>query len=170
MDRLHPLVSRYPESWIESQVRNNIEQIDATLLPSPLYGQVPQFAAGERGVLDILAVDRSGRLAIVEVKAAQDIHLPLQALDYWMRVKWHLERGEFSGRGYFPGVELRQDPPRLLLVAPALDFHPSNETVLRFFRRDIEVERIGVGIEWRQELRVMFRSSLPVCPSPFSTR
>ena len=170
VDRLHPLVSRYPESWIESQVRNNIEQIDATLLPSPLYGQVPQFAAGERGVLDILAVDRSGRLAIVEVKAAQDIHLPLQALDYWMRVKWHLERGEFSGRGYFPGVELRQDPPRLLLVAPALDFHPSNETVLRFFRRDIEVERIGVGIEWRQELRVMFRSSLPVCPSPFSTR
>ncbi len=170
VDRLHPLVSRYPESWIESQVRNNIEQIDATLLPSPLYGQVPQFAAGERGVLDILAVDRSGRLAIVEVKAAEDIHLPLQALDYWMRVKWHLERGEFSGRGYFPGVELRQDPPRLLLVAPALDFHPSNETVLRFFRRDIEVERIGVGIEWRQELRVMFRSSLPVCPSPFSTR
>ncbi len=166
----HPLYSRNPEAWLESQVRGDLERIDATLLPQPVYGQVPQFAGGERGVLDILAADRSGRLAIVEVKASQDIHLPLQALDYWMRVKWHLERGEFSGRGYFPGIELRGEPPRLLLVAPALDFHPSNETVLGFFRRDIEVERIGVGIEWRQELRVMFRSPSSLCPSPYSTR
>ena len=168
--RQYPLYSRHPEAWLESQVRGDIERVDAALLPSPLYGQVPQFAGGERGVLDILAADRYGRLAIVEVKASQDIHLPLQALDYWMRVKWHLERGEFSGRGYFPGIELRADPPRLLLVAPALDFHPSNETVLRFFRQDIEVERIGVGIEWRQDLRVMFRSRSPVCQFPFSTR
>jgi hypothetical protein len=157
-DHVHPLYARHPEAWLESQVRGDIERVDAALLPRPLYGQVPQFAAGERGMLDILAVDRSGKLCIVEVKASQDIHLPLQALDYWMRVKWHLERGEFAGAGYFPGVELRGDPPRLLLVAPALDFHPSNETVLRFLSREVEVERIGVGIEWRQELRVMFRS------------
>jgi len=169
-DHIHPLYARHPEAWLESQVRKNIERIDASLLPQPLYGQVPQFAAGERGTLDILAADRCGRLAIVEVKASPDIHLPLQALDYWMRVKWHLERGEFSGRGYFPGLELRADPPRLLLVAPALDFHPSNETVLRFFSREVQVERIGVGIEWRQELRVMFRSPAPVCRSPYSTR
>ncbi|HEY1758295.1 MAG TPA: hypothetical protein VGG72_23185 [Bryobacteraceae bacterium] len=169
-DHVHPLYARHPEAWLESQVRRDIENIDAALLPHPLYGQVPQFAGGERGMLDILAADREGRLCIVEVKASQDIHLPLQALDYWMRVKWHLERGEFSGRGYFPGVELRADPPRLLLVAPALDFHPSNETVLRFFSREVHVERIGVGIEWRQELRVMFRSPALVCRSPFSTR
>jgi len=149
-DHVHPLYTRHPEAWLESQVRANIERVDADLLPHPLYGQVPQFAAGQRGILDILAADRTGRLVIVEVKASQDIHLPLQALDYWMRVKWHLERGEFSGRGYFPDLELRADPPRLLLVAPALDFHPSNETVLRFFSREVEVERIGVGIEWRQ--------------------
>jgi hypothetical protein len=165
-----PLYSRQPEAWLESQVRSNLERICATLLPRPVYGQVPQFAGGERGVLDILAADLYGRLAIVEVKASQDIHLPLQALDYWMRVKWHLERGEFSGRGYFPGIELRAEPPRLLLVAPALDYHPSNETVLGFFQRDIQVERIGVGIEWRQELRIMFRGPSAVCQSPFSTR
>ena len=151
-------------------MRGGIETIDATLLANPLYGQVPQFAGGERGVIDILAAERSGRLAIVEVKASQDIHLPLQALDYWMRVMWHVERREFVGRGYFPGLELRQDPPRLLLVAPALDYHPSNEIILRFFRREIEVERIGVGIEWRQKLRVMFRSSPPSWPSPSSIR
>jgi hypothetical protein len=169
-DHVHPLYTRLPEAWLESQVRRNIECIDAMLLPHPLYGQVPQFAAGERGILDVLAADRAGRLAIVEVKASQDIHLPLQALDYWMRVKWHLERGEFSGRGYFPGLELRPDPPRLLLVAPALDFHPSNETMLRFFSPEVEVERVGVGIEWRQELRVMFRSPASLWRSQFSVR
>ena len=164
------LYSRNPEAWLESQVRRHIETVDASLWTHPLYGQVPEFAGGERGVLDILACDRSGRLAVVEIKASQDVHLPLQALDYWMRVKWHLERGEFSGRGYFPGIELRPDPPRLLLVAPALDFHPSNETILRFLDTDIDVERIGVAIEWRQELRVMFRSSVPPCRFPSSAK
>jgi hypothetical protein len=72
-------------------------------------------------------------------------------------VKWHAERSEFSGQGYFPGVELRPTAPRLLLVAPALDFHPSNEIVLRYFSPDIEVERIGAGLEWRKQIKVMFR-------------
>ena len=85
--------------------------------------------------------------------------LAVQALDYWMRVKWHLERGEFAGRGYFPGLELRPQPPVLLLIAPALEFHPTNEAILRYFSPEIEVERIGLGIQWRQELRVMFRRS-----------
>jgi hypothetical protein len=158
-DLRNPLFARYPEAWLESQVRGNLDRIDASLLASPVYGQVPQFAAGERGTLDLLTVRGDGRLAVIEIKASQDVHLPLQALDYWMRVKWHLERGEFSGRGYFPGVELRPEPPVLLLVAPALEFHPSNEVVLRYFSSEIEVERIGIGIQWRQELRVMFRRS-----------
>src|SRR6185312_10910396 len=125
---------------------------------APLYGQAPQFAAGSRGILDLLALDHDGRLVVIEVKASEDIHLPLQALDYWMRVKWHLESREFEGRGYFPGLPLRPDPPRLLLVAPALEFHPANQTVLRYFSSQVDVERIGVGLQWRQELQVMFRA------------
>ena len=140
--------------------------MDATIRDAPLYGQAPQFAAGDRGILDLLAADYDGQLVVIEVKASEDIHLPLQALDYWMRVKWHLERGEFEGRGYFPGIPLRPDPPRLLLVAPALDFHPSNETVLRYFSSQILVERIGVGIEWRQELKLMFRAPSVSNPWP----
>jgi hypothetical protein len=155
-DRQNPLYLRHPEAWLESQVRRGIEQIDASLYPAPIYGQVPQFAGGERGVIDLLAADRDARLAVIEVKAVEDIHLPLQALDYWMRVKWHLDRNEFSGRGYFPQVELARRAPRLILVAPALDFHPSNEVVLRYFSAGVEAERVGVGVEWRQQLRVMF--------------
>jgi hypothetical protein len=157
-DRSNPLYLRHPEAWLESQVRSSASRLDAGIRDAPLYGQAPHFAAGARGIVDVLAADYHGRLVVVEVKASEDIHLPLQALDYWMRVKWHLERGEFEGRGYFPGIPLRPDPPRLLLVAPALEFHPSNETVLRYFSPEIHVERIGVGIEWRQELRVMFRA------------
>ncbi|MGA2602352.1 MAG: hypothetical protein ABSH09_35760 [Bryobacteraceae bacterium] len=157
IDRLNPLYLRGRELWLESQVRAHLDEIDACLRPAPVYGQAPTFASGERGIIDLLAVDYDGRLAILELKASQDIHLPLQALDYWIRVNWHLERREFEPAGYFPGVALRSDPPRMLLIAPALDFHPSNECVLRYFSPAIEVERIGVGLEWQRELKIMFR-------------
>ena len=58
----------------------------------------------------------------------------------------------------FPATELRREPPRLLLVSPALDFHSSNERVLRYFSPDIPVERLGVGLQWRKELKVMYRA------------
>ncbi len=156
-DRRNPLYLRHPEAWLESQLRANVQAIDGTLLAEPLYSQAPHMAAADRGILDLLAVDFEGRLAVIEIKASEDLHLPLQALDYWMRVKWHLERGDFQRAGYFPGIPVRADPPRLLLVAPALEFHPSNESVLRYFSSDVCVERIGLGIEWRRELKVVYR-------------
>ena len=102
-DRNHPLYRQQPEAWLESQVRANIQQVHAALRPDPVYNQVPAFAGGDRGVMDLVAVDYAGRLAVLELKATADLHLPFQALDYWMRVKWHLDREEFSPLGYFPG-------------------------------------------------------------------
>ena len=156
-DREHPLYRQFPEAWLESQARAQIETLDASLRREPIYGQVPAFAGGERGILDLLAVDHSGRLAVIELKASADLQLPLQALDYWIRVKWHLDRGEFASMGYFPGIEVRAEPPRLLLVSPSLEFHPSSETILCYFAPGIAVERIGLAVEWRKGLRVMFR-------------
>jgi hypothetical protein len=169
-DRANPLYLRHPEAWLESQVRAGIETLDAMFYPRPLYGQVPQFAAGERGIIDLLGVDRDGRLAVLELKADQDIHLPLQALDYWMRVKWHLDRNEFSARGYFPGIALSTATPRLLLVAPSIEYHPSNETILKYFSAGVPVERAGVGLEWRKELRIMFQFRSSSWPSLSSAR
>ncbi len=157
-NRGHPLYRSQPERWLESRVRAQIGELDATLLASPVYGQVPAVAGTERSVIDLLAADRRGRLTVVELKASADLHLPLQALDYWIRVQWHVERGEFSGRGYFPGLALVREAPRLLLVSPALEFHPTTETILRYFSARIPVERIGVAGGWRRDLRVMFRS------------
>ena len=147
-----------PEAWLEARVRAGIESLDATLRAQPVYGQVAQFAGGNRGIIDLLAVDHFGRLAVIELKVDQDIHLPLQALDYWMRIKWHLDRAEIAESGYFTGFPLGTRAPRLMLVAPALEFHPSNETILGFFSPEIPVERIGLGVQWRQELKVMFRA------------
>jgi hypothetical protein len=81
----------------------------------------------------------------------------LQGLDYWMRIRWHLERGEFAARGYFQGLPLSQETPRLLLVSPALDFHPTTELLLNYFSPEVPVERVGLGVEWRKGLDVMFR-------------
>ncbi len=156
-DRANPLWRRSAEAWLESEVRRHLEAVDATLLPDPVYGQAPVVAGSDRGVLDLLAVDRSGRLAVIEIKASEDLHLPIQALDYWMRVRWHAGRDEFRSLGYFPGIALKPEPPRLLLVAPALEFHPTTENLLGFFDHAIEVERIGVGVEWRKDLKVVLR-------------
>lgn len=156
-DRAHPLWRQSPEAWLESQVRAQIERVDASLLPEAVYSQVLAFAGGDRGVIDLLAVDRGGRLAILELKATADLHLPFQALDYWMRVRWHLERGEFAERGYFPGMALSPKAPRILLVSPALEFHPTSEAILSHFIPGVPVERIGVGLEWRSGLETMFR-------------
>ena len=156
-DRCHPLFLRTPEAWLESRVRANIDKIDASLLSEPVYGQVPAVAGTERGVLDLLAVDWEGRLAVLELKASQDLQLPMQALDYWMRVACHAARGDFTRLGYFPGIALRAGSPRLLLVAPAIEFHSTTEALLRFYSPEIEVERVGVGIKWQRRLQVACR-------------
>lgn len=147
-----------PESWLEAQVRRDITQFDPRLRTSPVYGQVPAWAAADRGVLDLLAVDHHGRLAVVELKATADPNLPLQALDYWLRVDWHNCQGDFARQGYFPDATLAAAHPRLTLIAPALQFHPTTETILRCLAPEVEVERIGVAVEWQQqEVRVLFR-------------
>ncbi len=151
------LYRKESERWLESRVRKNIAEVDASLRPAPIYGQVPAFTAGDRGVIDLLAVEHTGRLAVVELKASADIHLPMQALDYWMRVAKYARDGGFTPMGYFPGVALTAQSPRLILIAPALEFHPSTETILSFFAPEIEILRIGLGAQWREELRVMFR-------------
>ncbi|HUS08491.1 MAG TPA: hypothetical protein VMZ52_19455, partial [Bryobacteraceae bacterium] len=165
VDRQNSLYQRYPELWLESRVRTFIQEVDASLQAAPIYGQVPAFAGGERGVIDLLAVDCGGRLAVLELKAAEDIHLPLQALDYWIRVKWHLEQGDFRANGYFPGIQIVNTPPRILLVGPSLAFHPSIDVILRFFSPDIPVTRVGLAMNWRERLKVVFQNQGGTAPA-----
>lgn len=155
--RQHPLFRMHSERWLESLVVGDVSLIDERLEPQFLYSQVPAFSAADRAMIDVLTITRNGRLAVVELKADEDIHLPLQGLDYWSRVEWHQERGEFTNFGYFPGRELSSETPLLFLVAPALHVHPATEVLLRYISPQIEWAFVGIDERWREGVKVVFR-------------
>jgi hypothetical protein len=165
-----PLFRLQPERWLEARLRAEIVELLPGLRGDLLYSQVPTLSTGDRGLLDLLTLDRNGRLTVIELKADEDLHLPLQALDYWIRVRaLNNDRqpaaGNEGGRpltaferqGYFPGAEVSLLEPRLLLAAPALRIHPANEPVLRYFSPQVEWELIALTEHWRRELKVVFR-------------
>lgn len=156
-DTRHPLYRAQPERWLESLVQEDVSRIDGSLDPRFVYTQVFANAAGEHGILDLLGVTRSGRLAILELKASEHIHFPLQAAGYWQRIRRHLEQGDLPRYGYFPGVELLPQPPVVYLVAPALRIHPTTDTLLRYLTPKLEVVRVGLAESWRRGLRVVLR-------------
>lgn len=158
-DRRDPLWRMYPERWLESLVFKNVTAIDSQLDAAHVYSQVPAFSASDRAMIDVLTCNREGRIAVLELKADEDIHLPLQGLDYWARVHWHHSRGEFQQHGYFHGVQLSARPPLLFLVAPSLRVHPATDTVLRYFSPAIEWTLVGVDERWREGVKVVYRKS-----------
>ena len=155
--RQHPLFRLRPERWLESLVVADVSVIDERLQPHSLYSQVPAFSASDRAMIDVLTTTREGRLAVVELKADEDIHLPLQGLDYWSRVEWHHSRAEFPRFGYFADQELSPEPPLLFLVAPALHVHPATDILLSYISPKITWEFVGIDERWRENVKVVFR-------------
>ena len=157
-----------PERWLESRMRSSIGELFPHLRGDRIYSQVPALSSTDRGMLDLLALDRNGRLNVIELKADEDLHLPLQALDYWIRVRaLNQDRrsaagdprplSSFERSGYFAGDEVSPLPPRLILAGPALRIHPANEPVLRYLSPQVEWELIALTEHWRRELKVVFR-------------
>ncbi len=153
----HALWRMHPERWLESAVIANVESLDRRLRPECVYSQVPAFSAADRAMIDVLGLTWENRLAVLELKADEDLHLPLQGVDYWARVAWHQSRGEFTRFGYFPELELSDQKPLLLLVSPALHVHPSSDTILRYLSPEIDWEVLGIDEHWREGVRVIFR-------------
>lgn len=155
--RDHLLWRLYPERWLETLILQDVNAIDERFDSSAIYSQVPAFSAADRGMLDVLCSTHEGRLAVLELKADEDIHLPLQGLDYWSRVAWHHERGEFKKFGYFQGREVACDLPLLFLVAPALHVHPATDTLLRYVSPEIDWALVAIDERWRDGVRIVFR-------------
>lgn len=153
----HPLYRPQPERWLQTLVAADPGRVDARLDSRFLYAQVPAFVAGERGIMDLVGVTRAGRLAVLELKAGEDLQLVLQAVGYWLRVRWHHAQQDFPRYGYFPGITLDPRPPLLFLVAPSLRFHPANDVLLRYLSKEIEICRVGVSEHWRRGLKVVLR-------------
>jgi hypothetical protein len=108
-------------------------------------------------MIDVLCTTRDGRLAVVELKADEDIHLPLQGLDYWSRVEWHHARGEFQRFGYFSDRALSAEAPLLFLVAPAFHIHPATDTLLHYISPEVEWMLVAIDERWRKGVRIVFR-------------
>jgi hypothetical protein len=156
-DRSDPLFRLCPERWLESLITTDVRAIDERLDPRFVYSQVPAFASTDRAMIDVSTCTLDGRLAILELKAAEDIHLPLQGLDYWARVRWHQQNQGFLRNGYFAGRELSDAPPLLYLVAPALRTHPATDTLLRYLSPQIQWTVVQVDERWRTAVRVINR-------------
>jgi hypothetical protein len=164
-DKRDILYRLQPERWLEGELRRDLTRLDPHLANAPVYSQVPAFAGGDRGMLDLLAAATDGRLTVIEVKADEDPQLALQGLDYWIRVRWHHAQhpdpatglGEFQRHGYFGGIHLSPDPPRLLLVAPALRVHPATETILRHLSDRVDWTLIAVDERWRHGIQIVHR-------------
>ena len=164
-DKRDPLYRMQPERWLESMLRRDVELLDEHLDAAHVYTQVPAFAAADRGMLDLLGVTDEGRLAVIELKADEDLHLALQGLDYWVRVRWHHMQhpdqatglGEFQRHGYFGGVRLAAEAPKLYLVAPALRVHPATETVLRYLSPRVEWTLVALDERWREKVKAVWR-------------
>jgi len=153
----HPLYRAQAERWMQSLVTQDVSRVDITLDPDRVYEQVFAQAGGQHGVLDLLTVTRTTRLAILELKATENPDLPLQAADYWLRIRRHQAQGDLARYGYFSGSQLQDAPPIVYLVAPALRFHPTTDTILRYLSPEMEIVRVGLAEGWRRGLRVVLR-------------
>lgn len=156
-DTHHELYRLQPERWLESLLIHDISQLDPALSADHVYPQVPAFSGSDRGVIDILSVRRDGRLAVIELKLHEELSLPLQGLDYWLRVRWLNGRQQFRDFDYFPGIHISQARPLLYLVSPAFRFHSTSERITRYFDPSIEIIQVGINQQWREGVKVLFR-------------
>lgn len=177
-DTRDPFFRLQPEKWLEHLLSTSGEalaELDASLGTNAIYAQVPAFAGGDRGMLDLLTANCDGRLAVLELKASEDLHLPLQGLDYWIRVRSLHQAGvggssagaayELARSGYFPGIELQPDPPLLYYVVPALHVHPSMETILKHLSKSIPWSLVAINEGWRSGPKAVFRKRSESFPS-----
>jgi hypothetical protein len=160
LERRHLFYLLRAEAWLESLLRSDIRRLDATFDDRFVYSQIPAWRADERSVIDLLTVNHEGRLAVIEIKAAEDPQLPLQGTDYWLRVEQGRLRNEFKKRGLFEGVAIADQSPLLYLVAPRLRFHRTFATVARCVSPRIEAYRIGVNTNWREGVKVHTRERI----------
>jgi hypothetical protein len=159
-DRNSPIYRAYGERWLESLLLRNASAIDTSIDTRYVYSQVPIYRGEQRTFIDLLSTTSSGRLVVMELKVSEDSDFPLQALDYWLKVGWHHQRGDFERRGYFRDVSLSASPPLLYLVAPLFRFHSTTALIAGCISEQVPVYRIGINDDWRAGVRVLLRERL----------
>jgi len=75
-------------------------------------------------MIDVLAVTLEGHLAVLELKADEDIHLPLQGVDYWSLSTGIIGEASSSASGTFQDVSYRLTRRSYCLWHPRCIFIP----------------------------------------------
>ena len=161
-DRRHWLYRAAGEAWLESILRRDISRLDPGLIVAPLHAQFRTshggaIRTGGARPIDLLALRYDGRLVVIELKVSEDREHVFQGVDYWRRVEAHRRRGHISAAELFGDREISDESPLVYLVAPALRFHPSFQTLARTIAPDIEIYRFDINEDWRSGVRVVRR-------------
>jgi len=163
MDHHHALYRNAGESWLESLLRRDITRLDPGLIIAPLHAQFRIARVGSSGSapgarpIDLLALRRDGRLAVIELKVTEAREHVFQGADYWQRVEAHRRRGHITRARLFGERKISNEPPLIYLVAPTLRVHPAFNTLAHFIAPDIEIYRFDINEDWRHRVRVMRR-------------
>src|SRR5437870_11976329 len=146
-DRRHWLYRSAGEAWLESLLRRDITRLDPGLIIAPLHAQFRTARGGRLGVrpIDLLALRRDGRLAVIELKVSEDREHVLQGADYWQRVQAHRRRCHISRAKLLGDRAISNEPPLIYLVAPTLRVHPAFNTLARSIAPDIEIYRFDIN-------------------------
>ena len=156
-DRRSALYRLQAERWLESLILQDIRLIDPSLDPRYVYPQVPAFLGADRGMIDILSVTNQGRLAVLELKVSEDIELPVQGLDYWLRVRWHQLHQEFLRKGYFRNIQVSLESPVLYFVSPQFRYHDTFPQIIKYFDSSVPLVQVGINEDWRAGIRILMK-------------
>ena len=158
-DHHHALYRTAAEAWLESLLRRDITRLDPGLIIAPLHAQFRTARGGVLGVrpVDLLALRRDGRLAIIELKVSEAREHVLQGADYWRRVEAHRRRGHITRARLFGDRKITNESPLVYLVAPTLRVHPAFNALAHSIAPDIEIYRFDINEDWRAGVRVMRR-------------
>jgi hypothetical protein len=157
-NKRHEYYRTASEAWLESILRRDITLLDANLVLSPIYNQF----RSSTDKIDLLALRRDGRLVIIELKIQPDREMVFQAVDYWRKIELQRRRGLLAAANLFEGREISDNPAIIYLAAPAWSFHRDFEYFARAVSPEIEVWRFDLHENWREEVKVVARTSFSV--------
>ena len=155
--RDHALWRLHPERWLESLVVQDVSEVDERLDAACLYSQVPAFSASDRAMIDVLTTTHTGRLAVVELKADEDIHLAPAGPGLLVAGGLAPCPRRVSALRILSPAGVVERTALLFLVAPALHVHPATDTLLHYISPEIEWTVVGIDERWRDGVRAVFR-------------
>ena len=97
---------------------------------------------------------------IIELKTQPDREMIFQAADYWRKIELQRRRGVLAEADLFDGREIADQPALVYLAAPAWSFHRDFEFFARTISPEIELWRLELHENWRENVRVVGRTSV----------